>query len=103
MAIFTEAALKLEILNTICDKLEIKSSALVFLNRSFSDDEIQALYTFLTKVELNQNPVTVSQIMARLQQIKPDVSEQTTKATLSELLAAFRYEKRFPWLLKQLF
>ncbi|MFD1125761.1 hypothetical protein ACFQ22_10410 [Lentilactobacillus raoultii] len=102
MEVFTEKALLLEVLNTICDKLEIKSSALVFLNRSYSDSDIQNLFSFLAKIEIKKSPVTSNQLASEIQKIKPDTSLQTAQRTVDELITAFQSENRFPWILSQL-
>ncbi|MGP3639169.1 hypothetical protein [Lentilactobacillus hilgardii] len=102
MEVFTEKVLLLEVLNTVCDKLNIQSSALVFLNRSYSDSDIQTLYSFFAEIEIKKEPIKVDRIVSKIQQINPKTSDQAALETIRELKAAFKDEKRFPWLIKQI-
>ena len=102
MEVFTKEALLIDILDTICTKLNIHSSAFVFLSRCYSDEEIQLLYSYLAKVEIKKEKVSTTEIISKIQEIKPDTSSQTAEATIHELIAAFQDEERFPWIISQL-
>ncbi len=102
MEVFTKEALLIDILDTICTKLNIHSSAFVFLSRCYSDEEIQSLYSYLAKVEIKKEKVSTTEIISKIQEIKPDTSSQTAEATIHELIAAFQDEERFPWIISQL-
>lgn len=102
MEVFTKEALLIDILDTICTKLNIHSSAFVFLSRCYSDEEIQSLYSYFVRIEHSKKSLSTDEVISKIQEIKPDTSSQTAEATIHELIAAFQDEERFSWIVSQL-
>lgn len=94
MNIFSKDALILNVLNTLAEQADLKSSDLVFLNFEFSADEIEKLMTFIGEKQVRGIPLSKAAFINEVRKIKPDIVGE--KTFCDELVAAFRAEERFP-------
>ncbi|WP_407888283.1 hypothetical protein [Levilactobacillus sp. N40-8-2] len=91
---FSTNVLTLEILDAICERLENRPSALIFLDHEFSNNEITVLEDFLTQRTLSHIKTPVADLANQLHAVKPTFTPETTRMLARELSTAFLQEDR---------
>jgi len=94
MDIFSKETLILNVLNSLAERTDLKSSDLVLLNFDFSGDEIRALMDVLAEKQVKRQPLSKRGLSKRVLIIKPDIEDVETFC--AELKVAFDAEGRFP-------
>jgi len=91
---FSTNMLTLEVLDAICDRLQIRPSALIFLDHDFSSDEVAALEKQLIDNTHQQRRTHVTDLAQHLQVIKP-LTDAAAQQMAGELATALIQEDRF--------
>ncbi|WP_057878202.1 hypothetical protein [Levilactobacillus paucivorans] len=94
-SVFSKDALTLEVLDAICEKLDLQSSALVFLDYEFKPGEIKKIEADLIQRSVKQQPTSIADVAALVRTVRPSLTTHAATSIAEQLVAGFQAESRF--------
>ncbi|GHP13229.1 hypothetical protein YK48G_06540 [Lentilactobacillus fungorum] len=95
MTSYNQKSLLLNVLNEICERLNIRDSSLIFLNYQFTNEQIRDLYQYLTLKDSLESTVESFELSQELMSIQPELPQEAAETMATELIEAFKTEEKF--------